>query len=587
MQSFYYRKTVGLIVFTVLLLGAGSTVTAQVTRHVLFLGNSYTGVNNLPQMIQDAALSAGDTLIYDSYTPGGYQLVDHYQDPVSLAKIQSGGWEYVVLQGQSQEPITYSSDFNNGGHALHDQIKQYNPCAVTKTYMTWGRKNGDAANCPFFPVMCTYEGMDTTLRDRYLALTESLNGEVSPVSVVWKYLRQNHPAIELYQADESHPSAEGSYAAACSFYAAIFKKDPTLITFNSGINATDASVIRDAAKLCVYDSLSVWDFKKAPVADFGYQITSGINEISFNAISHGVRQTYFWDFGDGTTSTDSHPTHSYASDGMYTVSLTTTTCDLQGMHTSFTDTVIEFCSHTPAVYTVNPWLCTYDTLWTQTADAYQWYWQGIALPETSQYLPNYFQYGYNQFSVLSTVNGCSEMSAPFMDTPVWSGFYGDAIGDPCTGDTVAFAVLSINGLSGNESILWYKNDTLLPAFTNEDTLWITGSGKYESKIIDPASVCPSDTTSLIVEYNCSASSIEEMNDELFLSVYPNPASEIITLQFSKLPKQEKVFIYNATGQLMKVIEAMQTMQVSVSDLPDGLYLIRLEKQSAVVKFMKK
>ncbi|HNW97611.1 MAG TPA: hypothetical protein PKK00_04265 [Bacteroidales bacterium] len=33
------------------------------TKRVLFLGNSYTYVNNLPQVIADAALSNSDTLI--------------------------------------------------------------------------------------------------------------------------------------------------------------------------------------------------------------------------------------------------------------------------------------------------------------------------------------------------------------------------------------------------------------------------------------------------------------------------------------------------------------------------------------------
>lgn len=90
--------------------------------------------------------------------------------------------------------------------------------------MTWGRKNGDALNCPIIPVMCTYEGMDTTIKRDYLTIADWYRMEVSPVSVVWKYLRYNHPTINLYQADESHPSAEGSYAAACCFYATIFKK---------------------------------------------------------------------------------------------------------------------------------------------------------------------------------------------------------------------------------------------------------------------------------------------------------------------------------------------------------------------------
>src|SRR6185436_6018253 len=193
---------------------AGYELKAQLSFKVLFLGNSYTSVNNLPQLIYDIALSAGDTLVFDSYAPGGYQLIDHSSDAVSQSKIMAGGWDYVVMQGQSQEPIMANNQFTIGAGALYQLVKQYNACAVTMPYMTWGRKNGDAANCPNFPEMCTYESMDSTLRECYLNLTANINGEVSPVSVVWHYLRQNYPGIELYQPDESHPSAEGSYAAA-------------------------------------------------------------------------------------------------------------------------------------------------------------------------------------------------------------------------------------------------------------------------------------------------------------------------------------------------------------------------------------
>ncbi|MFH0894837.1 MAG: PKD domain-containing protein [Bacteroidota bacterium] len=567
---------------------SGYELKAQLSYKVLFLGNSYTYVNNLPQIVHDVALSAGDTLVFDSYTPGGYQLIDHSLDVTSQTKIMTGGWDYVVIQGQSQEPITFYNEFNSGGSALNNLIKQYNPCAVTMPYMTWGRKNGDASNCVAFPIMCTYQGMDTTIRDRYLNLTAFINGEVSPVSVVWSYLRQNFPNIELYQPDESHPSVAGSYAAACCFYTMLFKKDPALITFDFGLNAADASIIRTAAKTQVFDSLILWDFKRLPISDFNFQIGSGINEVIFNPINQGVRQTYFWDFGDGDTSTTPNPTHSYLSNGTYTVSLTTTNCDLQGLHTSFTDTVIQFCNHTPTIYTSLPWLCKYDTLWTQTADSYQWFVYGVPLPETNQYLPDYAHYGISGFSVMSTLNSCSELSELFTQNPEWSGYYFDALGDPCIGDTVAFAVLHINGfLSGLENILWFKNDTLLPLMTHEDTLFITSSGKYECKVINPNSNCPLDTTSYVLEFDCGVAGIEERDQKLSWTIFPNPASETITIKFAKGPIQEEIQIYSAIGRLTKVIDASATTTLRIADLPNGLYIIRLKNSKQhPLKFIK-
>lgn len=558
---------------------------------VLFLGNSYTDVNNLPAMVRDVALSAGDTVIFDSYTPGGYQLRDHTLDPISQSKIMSGGWHYVVIQGQSQEPITLYSQFVNGGLTLYNMIKQYNPCAVTVSYMTWGRKNGDASNCAAFPVMCTYQGMDTTLRHRYLDLTASLNGETAPVSVVWNYLRQNHPGIELYQVDGSHPSAAGSYAAACCFYTVLFKKDPARITFNPGLDAATAAAIRNAVRTMVFDRLQSWDFKRAPVSRFSYRIGQGINEVIFTPLSQGVRQTYSWDFGDGTTSDLPSPTHSYVTDGTYTVSLTTTNCDLQGLRTSSTDTVIQFCSHTPTIYTTRPWLCHYDTLWTQAADAYQWFVDGVRLPETNRYLADYSRYGITGFSVMATLNGCSELSIPYTTTAELSGYYFDALGDPCEGDTVAFAVLHTNGfLSGSENILWFKNGALLPLMTGEDTLLITTSGSYECKVSNPNAVCPFDTTVFLIEFDCGGTGIEEKEGGRALSwmLSPNPASEMIRIKFSAYPADEWILVYSAIGRLdLSMPVSAAAMDINIADLPGGLYYVRTKSNTApALKFMK-
>jgi len=44
----------------------------QDTASVLFLGNSYTYVNNLPVLLENIATSLGDVVNQDSQTPGGY-----------------------------------------------------------------------------------------------------------------------------------------------------------------------------------------------------------------------------------------------------------------------------------------------------------------------------------------------------------------------------------------------------------------------------------------------------------------------------------------------------------------------------------
>ncbi len=301
---------------------------SQDTKNVLFLGNSYTYVNNLPSLVQQAAASTGNTLNYDSNTPGGYRLKGHATNTTSINKIQIGNWDYVVLQDQSQFPsfpdAQVATEVYPYATQLSNLIKQYNPCAKPAFYMTWGRENGDAGNCGGWPPVCTYEGMDDLLRQRYQTMANDNNGITSPVGAVWRYLRNNHPTLDLYSGDGSHPSLMGSYAGAITFYCSLFRKDPTLVTFNSSLNAAEATIIKNAVKAVVFNDFMEWNIGEYdPIASFS---STNIDEAyTFtNTSDYGI--SYSWDFGDGNISTDENPNHSYTNNGNYTITLTTTNC---------------------------------------------------------------------------------------------------------------------------------------------------------------------------------------------------------------------------------------------------------------------
>jgi len=63
-----------------------------------------------------------------------------------------------------------------------------------------------------------------------------------------------------------------------------------------------------------------------PVADFEASYTSGVFPltVAFTDLSTGNPTSWTWNFGDGTTSTQQNPTHTYSSMGDYTVTLTVT-----------------------------------------------------------------------------------------------------------------------------------------------------------------------------------------------------------------------------------------------------------------------
>ena len=253
------QKSILLFVFG---LFVATNVEAQTTKRTLFLGNSYTYVNNLPQITADIATSMLDTLLFDGNNIGGYTLQAHSTDAVSLAKIAVGNWDFVVLQEQSQRPSFPISDVQTlvfpFAARLDSLINAQNTHAETMFYRTWGRKNGDAQNCAFFAPLCTYNGMDSLLNERYLTMATANHGVVSPVGAVWKYLRQHNSTIELYDADESHPSQAGSYAAACCFYTAIFRRNPLNIPYNYTLSIADAGAIKNAVKTVLFDDFLTW-----------------------------------------------------------------------------------------------------------------------------------------------------------------------------------------------------------------------------------------------------------------------------------------------------------------------------------------
>ncbi len=306
----------GLVVFTNLL---------HSQTRVLFIGNSYTAVNNLPQLTADCALSigfAGFPMEVASSTPGGTTFQMHTSNATSQSLITQGNWDFVVLQEQSQLPSFPDSQVETEcfpfATQLNNQILAADSCTETIFYMTWGRQNGDAGNCASWPPVCTYEGMDSLLNLRYRQMATDNQAILSPVGALWNYIRNTYPEINLYAADGSHPSLEGTYAAACSMVSVIFRTDPTLITYSTILDPVVAEKIRLAAQAVVFNNLMEWHVGEY---DPEVLVNSTSNGLTLQLDNQSFSSWNFtWDFGDGNSSTDFSPQHTYENPGVYSLS---------------------------------------------------------------------------------------------------------------------------------------------------------------------------------------------------------------------------------------------------------------------------
>lgn len=299
---------------------------SQTTYRVLFLGNSYTYVNNLPVILSNLALAGGDSLIHDSSTPGGYTMEGHSTNSSTLSKIAQGTWDYVTIQGQSQRPSFSPGQVANEvfpyAKILVDSIRAANPCTEPVFFMTWGRKNGDQSNCSAYPPVCTYEGMQTRLKSSYVQMANDNSCTVAPCGIGYWESRLQDPGLELYSSDQSHPSYAGSYLSACVFYATLFRKTPVGLNFYGSLDSTTATFLQNIASTVVMDSLTQWRIgANDVVADFSGNINN--DEVTFSDQSTHAT-AWSWDFGDGNIDSVANPVHTYIASGTYTVTLIAT-----------------------------------------------------------------------------------------------------------------------------------------------------------------------------------------------------------------------------------------------------------------------
>lgn len=318
----------GLLLSALAVLGVNSALNAQTSNNyrVLFIGNSYTHQNDLPNLIKNIALADNITISHSSSTPGGATFSNHAANQTTLNLINQGNWDYVVLQGQSQEPSFPDNYVQNSvyppARKLDSLIHVANPCARTVFYMTWGRENGDASNCNFFAPLCTYEGMDSLLQLRYTNMMHENEAWMSPVAKVWRAFRANYATPSLYSGDESHPSLTGSYLAGLTFYTVMTGNNPIGNTYNPGINATVMTNIQQLVKTIVYDSLDTYRAYN-PVPNVDFTIDTQANQTyQFNYTGANTPNEYKWEFGDGNASSDANPIHTYTQNGTYNACVT-------------------------------------------------------------------------------------------------------------------------------------------------------------------------------------------------------------------------------------------------------------------------
>jgi hypothetical protein len=205
----------------------------------LFIGNSLTYTNGMPATVQRLVEGYPHAASLFSAQFAGAFLSQSIADPRLARLLHSAPWDWVVLQEDSNganDPAYLASTTL----AAERQIMRWAPRARPLVFETWAYENGYSAGD-------SYLLMQRRIQFGELQLARALHADVAPVGVVWAQALHDRPGLDLWLADTVHPSAVGSYLAACVFAEELTGRPPAQGSYDGGLPARQAAWLRAEA----------------------------------------------------------------------------------------------------------------------------------------------------------------------------------------------------------------------------------------------------------------------------------------------------------------------------------------------------
>ena len=191
------------------LVGFGEAESQRPPLRVLFLGNSLTAWNDLPEMVAALGRARGVAIEFEAVTPGGYSLDDHWYNG-SLEHLRAQKWDAVVLQqGPSALPES-QSELKASAQRWADEIRANG--ATPALYGVW-------------PENYRRSALPASIASYRNAAIAS-GAVLLPAGDAWRIAWRRNAKLKLYGPDAFHPSATGTYLAALTVYAGLTKTSP-------------------------------------------------------------------------------------------------------------------------------------------------------------------------------------------------------------------------------------------------------------------------------------------------------------------------------------------------------------------------
>ena len=211
---------------------------------ILMIGNSLTYTNDIPAMVQNLCRASGINATVDSVTLGGNSLSD-YVNPGNgnglptldakkkvsqqmYNKLKYQKWDYVILQGKSDETTAIPDKFRQAVSTLAPLIKSAGAQMVL--YCTWAPDYKSSAY--------SIDQQQNNIANVYYSTAKQQGCALAPSGIAFARERTLYPNLDLYYSagDRLHPNVAGSYLSACCIYSTLFGKCAEGINYYPAIN---------------------------------------------------------------------------------------------------------------------------------------------------------------------------------------------------------------------------------------------------------------------------------------------------------------------------------------------------------------
>ena len=200
-----------------------SHVCPKDTTKVLCIGNSFTYFHGSPVMLKELAWNEGHCIDISASLKGGWTMAKHMELPMTNEIVAEGGYDYVLLQDQSQAPAKVGKDKKEHAQlvkdmaAMADKVRETSPKCKPVVECTWaypGKENGGFES---------YEAFYAYAKKGAKIMAKAVGkSKISPIADAFDIVRNERPDINLYHTDSYHQSKEGSYLKSCVNYLMLF-----------------------------------------------------------------------------------------------------------------------------------------------------------------------------------------------------------------------------------------------------------------------------------------------------------------------------------------------------------------------------